>query len=401
MSFRTDRRSQAIQIGAVLLFGVLIVLFATYQAVVVPGQNSEVEFNHNQRVQGDMVEVRNAILETKTTGDDGYATLELGTRFPPRLVALNPSPPSGSLTTTDLRPVVIQEDGTDITTEVCPGSDIRTRFLEYDPSYAEYTGAGTLRFENSLLYHDFGDQTVLLTGQSLVQGDTVRIVPLRRSLGIAGTRTIAIEPVAGLVDTAQRENLTVTVPTQLSESAWEDALEGQLDPANVSVTTGAGGRNLTLSLDGAHRIDCGPVGLGEAPPSGERGGSVDEINPAAPGDIRLVNETRTDPSSVRLTFNNTARTNNFTEGRINFYRHGSAAGGNKPTETTVAGAGQPVSATLPIRGDFQTFSPKITLQGDGNVTNVDLNFDGNVNDAWFVITLRLETGERALYFVPV
>jgi len=399
MSFRTDRRSQAIQIGAVLLFGVLIVLFATYQAVVVPGQNSEVEFNHNQRVQGDMVEVRNAILETKTTGDDGYATLELGTRFPPRLVALNPSPPSGSLTTTDLRPVVIQEDGTDITTEVCPGSDIRTRFLEYDPSYAEYTGAGTLRFENSLLYHDFGDQTVLLTGQSLVQGDTVRIVPLRRSLGIAGTRTIAIEPVAGLVDTAQRENLTVTVPTQLSESAWEDALEGQLDPANVSVTTGAGGRNLTLSLDGAHRIDCGPVGLGEAPPSGERGGSVDEINPAAPGDIRLVDETRTGSSSVRLAFNNTAGTNNFTEGRINFYE---GQGGNQPTLATIAATGEPTSATLAVRGDFQTFDPDITLRGNGTVTTVELDFDQNPNpNDWFIITLQLETGERALYFVPV
>ena len=37
-----DERGQAIQIGAVLLFGLLIISFASYQAFVVPNQNKQI-----------------------------------------------------------------------------------------------------------------------------------------------------------------------------------------------------------------------------------------------------------------------------------------------------------------------------------------------------------------------
>jgi len=62
MQFWGDDRGQAIQIGAVLLFGILIISFSSYQAFVVPNQNEQVEFNHNQRVQGQLQDVRNAIV---------------------------------------------------------------------------------------------------------------------------------------------------------------------------------------------------------------------------------------------------------------------------------------------------------------------------------------------------
>ena len=68
MELRDDDRAQAIQIGAVLLFGILVISFSTYQAFVVPNQNENVEFNHNQRVQGQLQEVRNAIVSMPGTG---------------------------------------------------------------------------------------------------------------------------------------------------------------------------------------------------------------------------------------------------------------------------------------------------------------------------------------------
>lgn len=44
-----------------------------------------------------MVELRNTLLETFSAGTNGYASVELGTQFPPRLVSLNSPDPSGAL----------------------------------------------------------------------------------------------------------------------------------------------------------------------------------------------------------------------------------------------------------------------------------------------------------------
>lgn len=63
--------------------------------------------------------------------------------------------------------------------------------------------------------------------------------------------------------------------------------------------------------------------------------------------------------------------------------------------------GEPVSETPASRGEFETFDPKTRLDGQGTETRVEFGFDNNVtpND-WLILTLILESGERALYVVP-
>ena len=48
MDFWGDERGQPVQIGFILLFGILVLAFAGYQGYVVPNQNSQVEFQHSQ-----------------------------------------------------------------------------------------------------------------------------------------------------------------------------------------------------------------------------------------------------------------------------------------------------------------------------------------------------------------
>jgi len=392
-----DERAQSIQVGAVLLFAVLIVAYSTYIAFVVPDQNREVEFNHNQQVQRDMIDVRNTLLETYTGGNDGYAEVALGTNFPARLAALNPPPPSGSLYTTPEEPITIRKNGpsgTEITDDACPGTNVGTRFLEYSPEYSVYDRAGTLRYESSFLVHDFGDSSVTLTDQTLVRGDRIQIIPITNGFNVGGSRTVAVEPQAGLLDTTEVSNPVVTLPTRASEQTWERLLDGEVDPSNVAVSGG----EVTLTLSGAYTIECGPVGVGAVPPSGDRGGGVDEINPASPGDITLEDETFNKPT-VTLKFNNTAGTNNITEARINFY---DSQTGNTPTEGVIRKAGEADSATLQIGGQFKTLDPKIELAGDGAITNIEIRFNNSPNNKdWFILTAKLETGETALYFVSL
>ena len=92
-------RAVTVQIGAVILFGFLIVALSTYQATVVPDQNREVEFLHNQEVQTDMVELSSSIAATGRTGDAAPATVKLGMRYPSRTFFVNPPPASGRLST--------------------------------------------------------------------------------------------------------------------------------------------------------------------------------------------------------------------------------------------------------------------------------------------------------------
>lgn len=144
MTLRGDDRAAAVRVGAVSRLGFLVVSLSPYQATVVPNENQQVEFQHSQRVQCDMLEVRNTILGTA-------AMVELGTRYPARAVAVNPAPPSGTLSTSSLGRVSIRNAVADDaatpdedypeTADFWNGTthNYTTKSLEYRPSYANYT----------------------------------------------------------------------------------------------------------------------------------------------------------------------------------------------------------------------------------------------------------------------
>jgi len=88
-----------VQVGAVLLFATIIIALSVYQATVVPAENSDVEYRHSQQVQGQLVDVRNALVATAETGDARPATVSLGTEYPNRVFLVNPPPAAGTLRT--------------------------------------------------------------------------------------------------------------------------------------------------------------------------------------------------------------------------------------------------------------------------------------------------------------
>ncbi|MFC6824552.1 hypothetical protein [Halopelagius fulvigenes] len=108
MRFWDDERAVTVQIGAVLLLGFVVVSMSMYQATVVPDENRRVEFRHSERVQGDMQEVRNAILRTAATDGSTPVSVELGTRYPARAVFVNPGSPGGTLSTSSLGTLTVR-----------------------------------------------------------------------------------------------------------------------------------------------------------------------------------------------------------------------------------------------------------------------------------------------------
>jgi hypothetical protein len=401
MGFRRDDRAVSSLIGAVLLLGFLIIMLSVYQAQFVPLQNKQVEFDHSIEVQNDMVELRNAILESDTTGQTTFATVRLGPTYTSRLIAINPGPPSGTLST-DAPENISVVDGTGTTvTGLCPtGNPIQTRTLSYTPGYNEYEDAPTIVYENTVVYLDYGDETVLLSDEQLVQGSTVNVNPLNTSLYKTGIRRISVEPRPGLTRSRNVEDANVTFPTGLSQETWRELLSEDLDREQVTVTDG----ELTLNTTGKIEVACAPVGLNEAPPGGSRTGGGTQINPVGPNDVEIRSFDRPANDVVEVTFNNTgSQDTNITEARISFYNNPSDTGGDIGPIDMIDQNGVTVLQIEVLAGE-EPLDPEVNLPGNETETTLTFENQGGEKfsqDDFFVIQLFFSNGEQGTYFVDV
>lgn len=288
MGFRDDERGQAIQIGFILIFGVLVISFASYQAFVVPNQNSGVEFNHNQQVQGQFQELRNAIVSSAGRTTTVAVALDLGTSYPARLVAANPPSPSGTL-----RTVGTTDSGVNLSVDNAVAQNpeaadywngsqrnFSTGLLEYRSNYNEYNNAPRTVYDNTLLYNQFRGANRTVTGQSLVDGNELTLVALNGSLQAArsGSYTVEVRPVstpdgATLIEPESGENLTVSFVSRLPAEQWNETLaeEYNASPTDDRYVTGVTDEQrgdglyevtLTFEEDATYRLQIAKMGVG-------------------------------------------------------------------------------------------------------------------------------------------
>lgn len=263
--FGNDDRGVAPVIGFVILFGFLVIALTTYQAQVVPQENSEIEFQHFQEARDDMVEVRSSISTAGQTDVSQYPTVTLGTTYPPRKFTLNPSPPSGTLQTSTAYNISIRnQSGAD-------PNNISTRFLRYQNGYNEID-IGPIWYEHSVLYvdeRDTGGGIAIYEDQNIITGDgNVRINALQN--GFTRTSTARIDIELYTTDTAGLEELSGTViihiPTRLNESEYWGEEMSEYDAYNGvdenAIEQGVHLLNLTVDTDA---LKFNTVGIQEEP----------------------------------------------------------------------------------------------------------------------------------------
>lgn len=225
-----DNRAVSEVIGFILIFGLLMLTLAVYQAQFVPQQNAQTEFEHFEQTQDELVELRNAISTAGQTDVSQFSSLTLGTTYQSRLLTINPAPPAGTLQTSDKYNITIENTDGDST-------NVTTRFLEYEPGYNELI-VGSTHFEHSVLYRDErdrGNSVTVIEEQNLLKDGTVRITALQNEVEKTGRERITLElyPQDQFTDgdfpEAGGENLTVTVPTRLDDDEyWDTALSGNM-----------------------------------------------------------------------------------------------------------------------------------------------------------------------------
>lgn len=298
-----DERGVSVQIGAILLFAVLVVLLSTYQAYVVPQENEAIEFQHSQAVESDLQDVRNAILAAAGSGAGQPEAVQLGVRYPVRVFFMNPSPMTGTLRTetvgsgdiTIANVTAVDDETADFfnSSTFSDGTiSYDTKALVYEGDYNVYENAPTRVFEDGLLYNDYDNETVAST-QVLVSGRTVTFVTLNGTYSKNGVDATSIDPetLSGPYNPIQvtnetAGNVTITLNTRLSAERWESrtslgnqdhvlaveqagenqvrvVLEGGVDYTFRAARIGVGTETTTPDAAYVTRVGSGPVSTGE------------------------------------------------------------------------------------------------------------------------------------------
>ena len=277
MTFADDERGQPVVIGALLIFTILILAFAGYQAFAVPNQNAEVEFNHFQDVQSDFAELESNLVNAVESGDTRSTSIDLGPQYPSRMIALTPPPAAGSLRTTEPGEVAIS--GT--SKSICRDSGTpRSRSLVYRPGYAEFDNAESIVYENRFTTRQFregnvfGEQRVV---ESASGNDRINLLLLTGEVSENGVGVSNIEINATNRYSTTVSNPTITLPSRFSADEWENEILS--DRTDVTASD-VGTNRVELDFDGGgYSVSCAVAGLNSEPAFSPPGST----NPATGG----------------------------------------------------------------------------------------------------------------------
>lgn len=256
-SIERSERVVSTVIGFVLIFGIIIVSFSVYQAEIVPQQNSEVEFDHLQEIESDLIKLRSSISQTGQTDVRRTTSVRLGTQYPARIFALNPTDPRGSLETSDSHNITIIDDGISM--------NLSTRFIKYEPDYYEIPSR-PIYYENSVLYRQ-ADDPVIIEDQNIVREESpVTMTVLQNDLFERGIERVTTEFYPSTKIRSMTGNLTIEIPTRLGRSYWSN----QIDPEiydGMKINPDVNRLRLEINTDD-RSFDLNTIGIG-SPPTGE------------------------------------------------------------------------------------------------------------------------------------
>lgn len=269
-------------IGSIILFGFVIALLVVFQVTAVPVWNQNTEFEHSQRVQGDIGKLHDNIVLSGTTGRSTTQSVELGTQYTRRALFINPTNPSGSVSVLSPGTVTLRNvrSGDSDVRDYLDGTtkEFDTRAFRYQPDYNEYANAPNVFMDNMVLYNEVGDNQARLTAQNVVSDRNINLNLLTGNISRSGVRptSVNVDPVSAPSEVVSVSNSTlgpveIELPTNMNEERWRDALvnervENGGHVETVSYTENADTYNtLTLGLEPGveYNLRMSKIGVGE------------------------------------------------------------------------------------------------------------------------------------------
>lgn len=231
------RRGQAVVIGAVLGFALLITVLGVAQLEYVPAEVEQQEALQDQQARADMLDLGAAARATAIRGDLQPVTVRTGVQYDLPFILVAPPAPRGALATEPLGTLKI----TNVTraegarSYPADGSlgPYRTTALTFEPRYNQYNDSRTAVYESGLVVNQFGNGAeVRAGGTSFIEGRSIALVTVTGSLdaGSSLTQPVTFSPVSAPAQAVSVTNtsgapVTIQLPTRLSNETWAAVLE--------------------------------------------------------------------------------------------------------------------------------------------------------------------------------
>jgi len=277
-----EDRGVAPVIGFILIFSFLIIAFSIYQGVIIPDQNKQAEFQHNERTQGQLLNLQDAIRRTGTTGVSQSVSIQVGADYPDRTLGVNFAVTGGRVATDEPNPNgpnnITFENVRAVRPEVRDywnSSDSTLQFptkdIVYRPEYTRYNTAPETVLSNTGVFNQFDGANISLANQILIQGNRITIVAINGSLdrsrtGEGESVSVDTEPLSVSTNSITVENnntgqMNLTVPTTVAnESVWNESSLKDQDAVNDTTVSG---HDLTITLEnGTYSLRMAKVGVG-------------------------------------------------------------------------------------------------------------------------------------------
>lgn len=235
-----DRASTQV-LGFALMFAVVATTFSLYQADVVMYQNEKIERQHNQAMEQELEAVAATMQDAGTSRSAGRTTVTLSPSYPKRAVAVNPPQPMGRIVTTPAHPVNVSGLWTD------PGrywdgspKSFQSRFLTHSITYNHIEGAD-YAIEHGMVVKQYANGATRNLTASPVNGNRISLTLLGGNYERTGhqasvefapvsvaTRSTTVSAKRADIDgDGTKEDPRIWLPTQLSQSEWDDIAAAQ------------------------------------------------------------------------------------------------------------------------------------------------------------------------------
>lgn len=266
----SDKRGVSEVLGAVLVFALVLMLLVLIQTLAVPAANEQIEFDHNQRVQGDFLDLQQGATVAATRGAYQPANVEAGVQYPNRFFLLNPAPASGNVRTEASYFTIENARAIDReNAEFWNGNskNYTSNTVLYRPNYNHYSDAPSTGYEHGLAYNDHPNNAITLLGTgSVISGNRITLLAVDGNISTTTSSTVPleVEPLSAPMQSISIQDngspITLSLRTGLTNGAWADLLKDEEHVESWTLDDGA--ITITLEEDVVYSLQMAEVGVG-------------------------------------------------------------------------------------------------------------------------------------------
>ena len=212
-------------IGAMLMLLIMATLYGTIQTYYVPIWNENVEYEHLNIINDDMMTFKSDVEDVALSEAPKSSDFRMGVRYPNRIFLVNPGPGVAGALTSDNVAVSIQY--------IIDAFEEPTVTYTYSSNRVIYEVHGTvdspkLVYEHGVIIRDYGNEYATADEQSLIMGDEIYLPILTGNLTASSsmeTESIALKPMSSFYSRSKIKSVTVTIDTAYPQ-VWEQLLAG-------------------------------------------------------------------------------------------------------------------------------------------------------------------------------